>query len=80
MQQQWRLISAGTTGITAANLMNDDQQIVMIPTVGLQSGTFTIEYQFFEDYGSGAVVSSQPKIIEVELNNVGGGVFFWDGN
>jgi len=80
VQQQWRLISAGTTGITAANLMNDDQQIVMIPTVGLQSGTFTIEYQFFEDYGSGAVVSSAPQIIEVELNNVGGGVFFWDGN
>jgi hypothetical protein len=80
VQHQWRLISAGATGITATDLMNTDQQVVMIPTDGLSSGTFTLEYQFFEDYGSGAIVSSDPKIIEVALNNVGGGNFFWDGN
>ncbi|SEP79506.1 HYR domain-containing protein [Neolewinella agarilytica] len=79
-RHQWRLIDAGTTRITDASLMNTDQQVIMIPTQGLSSGTFTLEYQFFEDYGDGPEVPSVPRTIEVQLNNVGGGNFFWDGN
>ncbi len=80
VQHVWRIASPGTTGITDANLMQADQQIIMINTDGLRSGTLILEYQFFEDYGDGALVPSVPKLIELELQNVGSGSFFWDGN
>jgi hypothetical protein len=80
VRHQWRIVSPGTTRITDTNLMQADQQIIMINTDGLRSGTVTLEYQFFEDYGDGALVPSVPKLVELELLNVGGGNFFWDGN
>ncbi|TXF90121.1 HYR domain-containing protein [Neolewinella aurantiaca] len=77
---QWRIVSPGTTRITDANLMQADEQVLMVNTSGLRSGTIIFEYQFFEDYGDGALVPSVPKLVELELQNVGSGEFFWDGN
>ncbi len=79
-QHQWRIISPGTTNITDSNLMQADQQILMVNTADLNSGTIILEYQFFEDYGDGALVPSVPVLLELVLENVGTGTFFWDGN
>ena len=80
VRHQWRIVDAGTTRITDANLMMADEQVLMVNTAGLSSGTIIFEYQFFEDYGDGALVPSVPKLIALELQNVGAGDFFWDGN
>ncbi|MEM9259212.1 MAG: hypothetical protein AAGA62_06160, partial [Bacteroidota bacterium] len=79
-RHEWRLIDAGTTRIQPNNLENADQQVVSIDTEPLHSGTFVLEYQFFEDYGNGALVPSVPVRIAVEVQNVGAGDLFWDGN
>jgi hypothetical protein len=80
VQHQWSIVSPGTTRITDAALENTDGQILTVNTSGLLSGTVIFEYQFFEDYGDGALVPSVPRLVELELLKVGSGDFFWDGN
>ena len=80
VRHEWRLIDGGRTGISDADLMQTDQQTVMVNTTGFRSGSITVEYQFFEDYGDGPVVPSVPKRVVVEVLQVGTGDFFWDGN
>ncbi|MEM1357139.1 MAG: HYR domain-containing protein, partial [Bacteroidota bacterium] len=79
-RHEWRLIDAGTTLIQPNNLENADQQVVTVATEPLRSGIVVLEYQFFEDYGNGALVPSVPVRIAVEVQNVGAGDLFWDGN
>ncbi|MFK8165471.1 MAG: HYR domain-containing protein [Lewinella sp.] len=79
VRHQWTVISIGTTRLPADRVMNTDQQTVMINTAGLRSGSIVLEYQFFEDYGDGALVPSVPKRVVVEVLQVGTGDFFWDG-
>jgi len=43
VQHQWRIVSPGTTRITDADLMQADQQLIMINTDGLRSGTVILE-------------------------------------
>ncbi|MEO0731240.1 MAG: HYR domain-containing protein [Bacteroidota bacterium] len=80
VRHEWRIISVGTTRLTAAQLNNADAQVISVDTEPLRSGTFVLEYQFFEDYGNGSLVPSVPKRVAVEVQNVGAGKFFWDGN
>ncbi|MEL7160136.1 MAG: hypothetical protein AAFN92_05210, partial [Bacteroidota bacterium] len=79
VRHEWRIIGAGTTRLTAAQLSNADARVVSVSTEPLRSGTFVLEYQFFEDYGNGALVPSIPKRVAVVVENVGVGDFFWDG-
>ena len=79
VRHEWRLVDSGRTGLTTDRLSNTDQQTVSINTTGLRSGTVVLEYQFFEDYGSGPIVPSVPRRITVEILQVGTGDFFWDG-
>ncbi len=79
IRHEWRIVEAGPTGITPANLLTPGAQVLTIGTEGLRSGDFVLEYQFFEDYGDGPLVPSVPKRVTVTLNNVDCGGFFWDG-
>ncbi|WP_020566762.1 HYR domain-containing protein [Neolewinella persica] len=79
VRHQWTIISIGTTRLPADRVMSSDQQTVMINTAGLRSGSIVLEYQFFEDYGDGALVGSVPRRVVMEVLQVGSGDFFWDG-
>ncbi len=81
VRHQWRIIDDGETSIETADLIDADQQVVGLPTgEATGSGTVVLEYQFFEEYGDGPVVPSVPKTVAIEILNVGGGEFFWNGS
>ena len=81
VRHQWRIVDGGGTSIETSDLINADAQVVGLPTgEARRSGTVVLEYQFFEEYGDGPVVPSVPKRVAIEILNVGGGEFFWDGS
>ena len=81
VRHEWRVVEDGGTGIRTEDLLDRDSQVVGLPTDRARgSGTVVLEYQFFEEYGDGPVVPSVPERVAIEILNVGGGAFFWDGS